>query len=216
MKKILMLFILVFVCSNMANAFECQSNSECLLLGQAFIKEHKYSKAIKCFDNAILLKEKNSPAYAYRAAAKFSLKDYEGAFNDASKSLEIIQTPYAYVLRASSKLAFGNVDGCIEDATMALFLNPNYIKAYEIRGRAMIANEDYFNALEDMGRALKIDNIKANVYEIKARSEAGLKDYKTAVKDFETASKLFKEQNKNKESKLMKKLAKKYQGLILK
>lgn len=208
MKKILLLICLMFL-GLKAFAFDCDSASQCTIIGKKLIDQKEYNSAIECFDSAIAMDENDEFAYAFRAKVKYYLKDYEGAISDAEKSLELRKTSYAYNARANVKLIKGDFQGAIEDLTNAVELNPKYMQCYEMRARANVKLENYVEALEDAGKAIKLDKEFPQNYEVKARAEMGLKDYKSASRDFSIASKMYKAEGNRKDYKNTKKLAKK-------
>lgn len=213
MKKTLFLICLMFLGSN-AFALDCDSASQCTIIGKKLIDQKEYKSAIECFDSAIVMDENDEFAYAFRAKAKYFLKDYEGAVSDAEKSLELRKTSYAYNAIANVKLINGDFQGAIEDLTNAVELNPKYMQCYEMRARANVKLENYVDALKDAGMAMKLDSEFSQNYEVKAMAEMGLKDYQSASRDFSIASKMYKAEGNRKAHRITKKLAKKCERKI--
>lgn len=207
MKKILFLICLMLIGAN-SYAADCESSSQCVIIGKKLIDQKEYKSAIECFDSAISMDEDDEFAYAFRARAKYYIKDYEGAVCDAEKSLEFRKTSLAYNARASVKFVNGDVQGAIDDLTNAVELNPNYMQCYEMRARANIELENYVEALEDAGKAIKLEPKYSENYEVKARAEMGLKDYRSASRDFLIASRMYKVNGNRKSSRKMQNLAK--------
>ena len=81
MKKILFLICLMLIGAN-SYAADCESSSQCVIIGKKLIDQKEYKSAIECFDSAISMDEDDEFAYAFRARAKYYIKDYEGAVCD--------------------------------------------------------------------------------------------------------------------------------------
>ena len=207
MKRVLFLFIAIFLIAPSAQSMNCYSANECTIYGEMYISSADYQEAINCFNQAIAINEKAYMAYVYRAKAYFYLKNYKQTFLDASKSIEIKPNPRGFGLRGSAKLAMGDYVGAVNDTSLALELNPNYMKCYEVRGRAKITLKDYKGALEDADSALKLRRNYAKSYEVRARAYLGLKEYTSAKRDFEVAEGMFKAQNDRVNEKKMRKMA---------
>lgn len=209
MKRIILIICFILItASSQVYAVECDSSTQCAYLGTQFINQKEYKNAIECFDKAISFDEKDYFSYAFRAKSYYYLKDYSNVVKDIEKSLSIKPNSVAYGLRATMELKEGKHRESIEDATKALELNPNYMKCYEVRGRAEIATEDYFGALKDATKAIKLRDNYAKSYEVKAMAYMGLKDYQSSLENYEKASELFKEVGDRKNYKKMKKQAK--------
>lgn len=207
MKKILFLICVLCIGSNVF-ALDCESASQCVIIGKKLIDQKEYKSAIECFDNAISMDENDEFAYAFRARAKYFIKDFDGATQDAEKSLEFRKTSIAYNARANVKFASGDIQGAIDDLTNAVELNPNYMLCYMLRAKANNGLQNYVEALEDACKAIKLDGNYSENYEVKADAENGLKDYRSAERDYLTASKMYKLDGNRKSAKRTEKLAK--------
>ena len=208
MKKFLILLTALILASTQVFALECKSASECSLIGQNLIKQKEYKDAIECFNTAISMDKEEYFAYAFMAKAYFYLKEYNKAIENANKSIEIYPNSVAYGIRGSLELLQGKYRETIEDTTLALDLNSNYMKCYEVRARAKVGIEDYVGALKDAGHAIKLNDKYAKNYEVRAMAQMGLKDYISAREDFEKAAEIFKENGDKKNYKHSKKWAK--------
>ena len=208
MKRLFILFVLMFMFVLDVNALECDTSTQCALLGKQLLNQKEYKNAIECFDRAISFDEKDFFAHAYRAKAYYYLGDYGNAKKDIEKSLEIKPNSVAYGLKSSLYLKEGKYRETIESSTKAIELNPEYMKCYEVRGRAKVGLEDYFGALKDAAKAVKLRNNYAKSYEVMGMAHIGLRDYPSAVADYEKAAVLFKEQGDRKNYKKMKKIMK--------
>lgn len=208
MKKILFLIGVMLLGSN-AFAMDCDSASQCVIIGKKLIDQKEYSSAIDCFNSAISMDEDDEFAYAFRANAKYYLKDYEGALSDAEKSLTFRKTAVAYNSRANIKLINGDINGAIEDLTNAIELNPKYVQCYVARAKANNSIQNYVEALEDACKAIKLDKKYAESYEMKAEAEKGLKDYRSAERDYLIAIDMYKLDGDRKNANRVKKIAQK-------
>lgn len=214
MKKfILILFFVIFV-TPAVSAFECSSSSQCTIIGEVLIKQQEYLEAIECFDKALEMNPEEYIALAFRAKAKYYLKDYNGVVADATKSLEITENSLAYGVRGSANFELGEIEKCVVDTTKAIEINKNYMKCYQVRAKAKLKLEEYVEALSDASVAVRLDNKCPQNYEIKAKALMGIKDYRTAIEDFNKASELFLDNDDKKNSKEMLKLSKKCKRLV--
>lgn len=209
-KKIFLTVIYLLVLVLPVYAIECESASQCVIIGQKMIEQKEYEKALKCFDNALLMDSQSYLAHAYRAKTNFYLGRYEQMLEDTTKSIEIYPNDRAYGLRGSAKLALGNNLGAIEDVSKALELNPKYMKCYEVRARAEANIGDYISALKDANRAINLRKDYAKAYEVLGYAQVGIKDYLSAIESFKIAEDLFKNQGDRKSSNKMKSEIKKY------
>lgn len=214
MKKFILTVISIIFVSCNVFAYECQSSTECAIMGVKFIKQKEYKNAVECFNKAIEMDENEYFSYAYRAKANYYLRNYEQALKDADKSNEIKTNSVAYGIKGSLELLKGNYPKTIEYSTKAIELNPAYMKCYEVRARAELMSENYIDALKDSTKAIKIRDDYAKSYEVRAKAYAGIKDYISAAQDCEKAIVLFKKNHDRKNYKQMKKLAKIYKGKI--
>lgn len=214
MKNFILTTIAIFFVSGCVFAHECNSSTECAIMGRKLIEQKEYKSAIACFNKAVEMDENEYFSYAYRAKANYYLKNYEQTLKDADKSIEIKPNSVAYGIKGSVNLLKGNYNDAINNSTKALELNPQYMKCYEVRARAELAKGNYTDALKDSTKAINLRNDYAKSYEVRAKAYAGIKDYVSAVQDFEKASELFKNNHDLKNYKQMKKLAKYYKGKI--
>lgn len=208
MKKLLILFVVFFLTINVVQAIECDTSTQCAFLGKQLVGQKEYKSAIEFFDRAIIFDEEDYFSYAYRAKSYYYLKDYINAGKDIEKSLSIKPNSVAYGLKATLYLREGKYHEAIENATNAIELNPQYMKCYEVRGRAKANLEDYFDALKDATKAISLKDDYAKSYEVMGMAHVGLKDYPSAISDYEKAAELFKASGDRKNYKKMKKYAK--------
>jgi len=214
MKKFILILSILLLLPCAINAQECQSSTECAIMGKKLLEQKEYKNAIECFNKSINMDENEYFSYAYRAKANYYLKNYEQALKDADKSISIKPNSRAFGIKSSIDLLNGDYRKAIENSTKALELNPNYMKCYEVRARAELELEDYISALKDSTKAINLRNNYAKSYEVRAIAYAGIKDYNSAFSDAENAAKIFKQNKDRKNYKKMKKLVKQYKGKI--
>ncbi len=214
MKKFILSVLILILLPCLSFAQECQSSTECAIIGKKLIQQKDYQNAIECFNKAIEMDENEYFSYAYRAKANYYLKNYEQTLEDADRSISIKPNSVAFGIKSSVNLLKGDYRNAVENASKALELNPNYMKCYEVRARAEYLLGDYISALKDSSRAIKLRDNYAKSYEVRAMAYAELKDYKSAISDTEKAADLFKKNRDRKSYKEMKKLAKIYKGKI--
>ncbi|MBR2525512.1 hypothetical protein IKE67_03500 [bacterium] len=214
MKNFILTLLTIFFASCNVLAHECNSSTECAIMGKKLIEQKEYKNAIECFTKAIEMDENEYFSYAFRAKANYYLKNYEQTIKDADKSIEINPNSVAYGIKSSVNLLKGNYNDAINNSTKALELNPQYMKCYEVRARAELATENYVDALKDSTKAINLRNDYAKSYEVRAKAYAGIKDYISATQDCEKAAALFKNNHDRKNARQMKKLAKCYKGKI--
>jgi len=196
--RIFLLFLASFYFSfQKAEAIDCISASQCTIVGEMLIKQNEFSEAVICLTKSLMMDKEGYVALAYRAKAKVYMKDYDGAFEDISKSLAIFESSLAYGVRARAKLAMNDIQGSIEDSTKAIELNPNSSEFYDLRAIARLKADDYIEALKDSSIAVKNNYKRPENYITRAKAYIGLKDYQSALLDIDIAIKL-SEDNKDK------------------
>ena len=214
MKNFILVLITIFFVSCNVYARECESATECAIMGKKLIDQKEYKNAIECFNKAIEMDENEYFSYAFRAKANYYLKNYEQTLKDADKSIEIKPNSVAYGIKSSINLLKGNYQEAIENSTNALELNPKYSKCYEVRAKAEFETADYINALKDSNKAINLKQDLILCHQIKAKSYEKLKDYLSAKESCEKSAEFFKNNKDRKNYRQMKKLAKYYKGKI--
>ncbi len=130
--------------------------------------------------------------YAIRALAKSRVKDYQGAVEDYTKSLEIDPFYKYYMNRGNDKWRLGDYQGALQDHNKAINLNKNDPKLYlnraaakEYLGELYSANEDLDKAIELLDMDIKLgQNKKVDYFFVsRANIKYKLKDFQGALID---------------------------------
>lgn len=105
-------------------------------------------------------------ALSYRAHAKLSAGDFEGAMTDANKSIGInAKLPLSYVIRSMIRRAMKNVEGAVVDCERAISLDSKFGMAYINLGAAKYLQRDYDGAISDYQHAKEVDSTIAKAAE---------------------------------------------------
>ncbi len=135
-------------------------------------------------------------AFYNRANAYVAKRDYERAFADFSKALEL-EPKSASVLsaRAAAYRSQGDYASAVKDLDAAIKLEPKNPEGYIGRGAARYALHDLDGAIADFGEALKLNptygpafTARAKVYMQERKEEKALADFAEAVKYDKTAT----------------------------
>lgn len=137
-----------------------------------------------------LLKARPSygPALLWRASARLSRGDKEGAVSDQTAALEInprdVRTLHERGILQGER---GNPDAAIADLSRAIALQPRYAAAYAHRAMARQNKHDLDGALADVTEALRVRPTYASAYVIRGTVHLDRGDPDTAIADFDTA-----------------------------
>lgn len=162
-----------------------------------------YKKAIACFDKAIHLSPQFAMAYKYRGLAYENLEMYKEALSDLSRWTEL--EPFnaeAYHCKANVNAEIDEA-ASIKDFDKAIELNPEFIQAYNNRGRTYLSmkkrhlsNPDFEKSIQLCNKKLKEINIKdtvatiSQVYFFRAWAKDKLGDKNAAIEDYNKAIEL--------------------------
>lgn len=135
-----------------------------------FYKNKKYQEAVQMYSQAIELMPENATYYSNRAAAKISMKDYEGSLSDSRKCLTLDPKSIKSYLRTSKCLLnLGNLSEAtyqlmtaesiiqenveLNDNLSTVHKEMNQIRTFEMfvqRCIEALKNEEYFEALSSI------------------------------------------------------------------
>lgn len=94
-------------------------------------EKQDYAGAIALCDRSIALDKHNELAFYHRAYNRFLLNDFKGAFEDATKSIELNdQIADTYLLRAEANLKIGERFSAISDYNRARRLDGSITVAH--------------------------------------------------------------------------------------
>ncbi len=91
-------------------------------------------QAVIFLNRAITLEPKYAEAYLRRGLAKSDLRDWEGAFDDLSRSIRLKPTAEAYAYRGLISMRGGNGIGARKDFNRSIELNSGQHRAWNFRG----------------------------------------------------------------------------------
>ena len=127
----------------------------------------------------------NAEAYFYRAAAKSSLGDQQGAISDISQVIAIDpQLAIAYSDRGAFKLILGDKQGAIVDFNRAITIDPQYANVYNSRGVGKFDLGDYQGAVADYNKAILINPLLSTAFSNRGNAKFRLGDKQAAIFDY--------------------------------
>ena len=140
-----------------APAAHAQVNAETVtLMGRNALSVDDYLTAIRYFNQAIDAKPYLPRPYYYRAYAKFTLEDYQGAEDDCTKSLSL--NPYiteVYALRGLCRIHNNRFDEAAADYTRVLAETPEDQGARYNRALCRLQLKDYARCDSDLNVLLQ-------------------------------------------------------------
>lgn len=134
--------------------------------GDARTDAGAFQVAIVDFSESIRLRTDNVPAFAGRARAEFSIRNFAEALGDYGEAIRL--SPAAanlYIARGHVYLSQGNPDASVRDLTEAIRLDPRSATAFNNRGLALRKKGDLDGAMQDYSTAIAINPIYALAYE---------------------------------------------------
>lgn len=108
--------------------------------------------AVELLDKAITLEPKYAEAYLRRGLAKSDLRDWDGAFDDLSRSIRIKSTAEAYAYRGLISMRGGNSIGARKDLGRSIEMNPGQHRAWNFRGALSLLEGDQVAACKDFDK----------------------------------------------------------------
>ncbi len=130
-----------------------------LIIGRNALYFEDYVLSIQYFNRVINAKPYLAEPYYFRAAAKYSLDDLNGAGEDCTKALDI--NPFmvnVYNLRGIIKQRQKNYQAALEDFSAGLKVEPENINLLMNRGIAYINLKQFSEAIADYQHVLKYDS----------------------------------------------------------
>ncbi len=183
MKKIFYCFLPLLFCA-------CQTlptSSEWVTRGDGYLKDGKMKQALKAYNRAWKLNDKNAAVYASRGAAYFFAGEYPAAQADFMKVLEI--NPYqvdAYTALGSVLAAQGSYEEALKILNVALMLDPAKPETFFSRGGINFMLGKYDQAVQDYSYVLKI-RPAADVYNARGAAYLKMGEKEKAEADFAAA-----------------------------
>jgi Tfp pilus assembly protein PilF len=119
-----------------------------------------YVTALRALDRAVHMDGGNSETYVRRSFVYTKLGEYQKAFADASRAIEINNEQWeAFNNRAwaLTRMHGGDLELAWRDANRAVELCPSCAAAFDTRGSVELQQNQLPNSLADFNRAIEID-----------------------------------------------------------
>jgi tetratricopeptide (TPR) repeat protein len=156
--------------------------------GDARTDAGAFQRAIADLSESIRLRPDNVPAFAGRARAEFSIRNFADALGDYSEAIRLSPaTANLYIARGHVYLSQGNLDASIRDLTEAIRLDPRSATAFNNRGLALRKKGDLDGAMQDYSTAIAINPIYALAYENRGYLQEARGQRNAAVGDLRQA-----------------------------
>ncbi len=160
-------------------------------LGAAKFKLELNDDAIRDYDKAIALDNKNYPAYFNRAIVNKKLKKNESALKDYNKVIELEPNFYtAYINRGDIKHNFDDYHGAMTDWNKAIQLDRSNADGYYNRGHTNFKLRNYDKALLDFNQAIRLNPNKPDAYICRGEVKSKLGQNEEAIGDYDKAIKI--------------------------
>lgn len=169
------------------------SSNRFLYKGVCYARLNLLKQAIKTFNQAIIIDNKNVDAYYNRGLAynnlgisSDNLNLYKQAIQDFTKVIYFDPNyDRAYGNRGNCYIDLKEFTKAIEDLTKAIELNPNYIEAYGNRSAAYIKLKEPDKAINDCNKLISLG--EKSGYHNRAIANELLERYDNAIFDFSKA-----------------------------
>ena len=162
--------------------------------GILFLNRKNYDMAINCFTQTIMQNPDMAVAYFYRAKVHHQLGDFRKMIADYDEAIRLnpnLAEMYFYRALAYSDLnRQHNLGRAALDLTAAIKLNPDYMDAYNLRGRIHSWNGDHDLAIADFSQAIKLNPDNAALYSYRGMAYFKKGDIDRALTDYNEAIKI--------------------------
>ncbi len=123
------------------------------------------------------------------AGAKFAVKDYYGAIDDADKALAADQTDArALYIRATANNLIGEYGDAVRDATRGLTVKPSDVALHDARSWAYNRMGRFSDAMADAHASLEVDPKDAYAMANRAYAEEQRGDFPAMAEDYKAAA----------------------------
>ena len=134
-------------------------------IGEKFLRNKLYGKAIMVFGKAINVRPNSALAHYNLASAYLGMGKLNEALREMNKAVELqSNTASFYNTRGMIYFKLGKVIEAIKDFTRAIKINPGYAIVYNSRGIAYASIGKAQKALEDFNRAIDLDTNYIEAY----------------------------------------------------
>ena len=191
-KKIVWVLLLLIICRLIP--VQAQINTDRVLtIGRNALYFEDYMLSIQYFNQVIRAKPHLAEPYLYRAMAKLSLDDYQGAEADLSRCIEI--NPfliYSYFYRGIARQYQNNYQGAVEDYNKGLEFRPEERQILINKGIAYVQNKDFDSAIATLDLLIKYQPKYSQAYITRGSVFAEKGDTIRALDDFNKSLELDK------------------------
>jgi len=160
-------------------------------LGDIYIFQNEYIKAIDFYEKALQIKPNFTSAIVALGLTYTDLKQHQKAIEYYSRAVKI--TPIFNIdfnARAIAYHMLGQYQGAIDDFNKAIELNPKYYFAYSNRGHTYNDLGQYQKAIDDFNKAIELNPQFAIAYNNRGNAHGDLGQYQKAIDDFNKAIEL--------------------------
>ncbi len=186
--------VLTLLLTTFATSVCSQINADRVLAtGRNALYFEDYILSIQYFNQVIRVKPYLPEPYLFRAMAKFSLDDYQGAEADATLALE--RNPflfYAYQCRGAARQSLGNYQGAISDYQEALKVRQEDQQSMVNLGIAYLQAKNYDESEKTFDLLLKHQPKYSRAYMLRGALFAEKGDTVKSLVNFEKAIELDK------------------------
>ena len=142
----------------MASSTQAITAEDFLTQAEALLAQKGNEQEVIRLLNQSLAIQQSGKAYFYRAYAKYSLGDIEGAISDYNQAIGIKpQDAHTYNFRGIAKYALGDKQGAIADYTQSIAINPKDADSYYNRGNVKDDLGDKKGSIADYNQAIHIN-----------------------------------------------------------
>jgi len=184
-KVILTLFMAVYFSLNI---FSQINTDRVLIMGRSALSYEDYVLAISYFNKVIRVKPYLADPYYFRAYAKYSLDDFNGAKLDMTEAIDI--NPFHsefFRFRGDINNRLGDYKEALADYKKGLEIDPNSIGIYFNRGLVNMTMKRYADGESDFTDVINRDNTQYGAYINRSISRLNQKDTLGAINDMEEA-----------------------------
>lgn len=127
-------------------------------LGDQALKKGEYDQALRYFDRAVFIEQKNSSGWSRKAAAEIYLQKYDDALKSVNEAIRLDRkNADAWFNRGLIRDKRRNYDDAIKDYDHALSYSPKHVKALNNKGTIMGQLERWEEAEKCFKKVLELD-----------------------------------------------------------
>ncbi|MFM1913757.1 MAG: hypothetical protein RIR51_1609, partial [Bacteroidota bacterium] len=168
--------------------------------GIEHLNSKNYFEAVQFFNKIIYnnSKDPQPEPYYFRGLAKYNLRDFSGANNDFSESINLKNNYFeAYNARAQSYFNQGNYKLALRDYDETIRINPIDNLSYYSRALVKKNLGEYMGGISDLNKSINLADNYANAFSLRGELKFLTNDYKGSLEDYLNANKLNQKNIKN-------------------